>query len=66
MAMMTLNPAWIAWGRAGVSDMLLASSITISLLAFFLGYAQPKTRQQKGWYFIFYSFAALAVLAKGR
>ncbi|CAD0229310.1 Glycosyl transferase family 39 [Planktothrix agardhii] len=65
MAMMTLNPAWIAWGRAGVSDMLLASSITISLLAFFLGYAQPKTRQQKGWYFIFYSFAALAVLAKG-
>ncbi|WP_237747597.1 glycosyltransferase, partial [Planktothrix prolifica] len=65
MAMMALNPAWIAWGRAGVSDMLLASSITISLLAFFLGYAQPKTRQQKGWYFIFYSFAALAVLAKG-
>ena len=65
MAMMALNPAWIAWGRAGVSDMLLASSITISLLAFFLGYAQPQTRQQKGWYFIFYSFAALAVLAKG-
>lgn len=65
MAMMTLNPAWIAWGRAGVSDMLLASCMTISLLAFFLAYAQPKTRQQKGWYFIFYSFAALAVLAKG-
>ncbi|HBK23297.1 MAG TPA: glycosyltransferase [Planktothrix sp. UBA10369] len=65
MAMMALNPAWIAWGRTGVSDMLLASSITISLLTFFLGYAQPKTRQQKGWYFIFYSFAALAVLAKG-
>ena len=65
MAMMALNPAWIAWGRTGVSDMLLASSITISLLAFFLGYAQPQTRQQKGWYFIFYSFAALAVLAKG-
>ena len=49
MAMMALNPAWIAWGRTGVSDMLLASSITISLLAFFLGYAQPQTRQQKGW-----------------
>jgi 4-amino-4-deoxy-L-arabinose transferase-like glycosyltransferase len=65
MAMMTLNPAWSAWGRAGVSDMLLASCMTISLLAFFLAYAQPKTRQQKGWYFIFYSFAALAVLAKG-
>lgn len=65
MAMMTLNPAWIAWGRAGVSDMLLASCMTISLLAFLLAYAQPKTRQQKGWYFIFYSFAALAVLAKG-
>ncbi|VXD22223.1 Glycosyl transferase family 39 [Planktothrix serta PCC 8927] len=65
MIMMALNPAWIAWGRTGVSDMLLASCLTISLLAFFLGYAQPRTRQQKGWYFTFYCFAALAVLAKG-
>ncbi|MBE9143818.1 ArnT family glycosyltransferase [Planktothrix mougeotii] len=65
MAMMVLNPAWIAWGRTGVSDMLLASCLTISLLAFFLGYAQPKTRQQKALYFTFYTFSALAVLAKG-
>ena len=65
MAMMALNPAWIAWGRTGVSDMLLASCLTIALLAFFLGYAQPKTHQQKRWYFTFYAVSALAVLAKG-
>lgn len=65
MAMMALNPAWIAWGRTGVSDMLLASCITISLLAFFWGYAGHQTRYKKVGYFAFYMFAALAVLAKG-
>ena len=39
-AMMTLNPVWIAWGRTGVSDMFLSSTLSISLLAYFWGYAQ--------------------------
>lgn len=59
-----LNPAWIAWGRTGVSDMLLASNFGMALLAFFIGYAKEKGK--KGvWYFAFYVFVALAILAKG-
>lgn len=38
-AILALNPAWIAWGRTGVSDMLLASNISMALLTFFIGYA---------------------------
>ncbi|MGL5082106.1 MAG: ArnT family glycosyltransferase [Microcoleaceae cyanobacterium] len=37
-ALIALNPQMIAWGRVGVSDMLLVSCIGIALLAFFLGY----------------------------
>jgi 4-amino-4-deoxy-L-arabinose transferase-like glycosyltransferase len=72
-AIIAFNPAWIAWGRTGVSDMLLAACMSLALLSFFLGYAQPEKAQQKAgmfsvqqqWYLGFYVFAALAVLAKG-
>jgi 4-amino-4-deoxy-L-arabinose transferase-like glycosyltransferase len=77
-AILALNPAWIAWGRTAVSDMLLASCMSMALLAFFLGYAQaeresnvndvgslPNPISSAGWYIAFYIFAALAVLAKG-
>lgn len=77
-AIIALNPAWIAWGRTAVSDMLLASCLSIALLAFFLGYAQaeresgaddagslPNPISSVRWYMAFYVFAALAVLAKG-
>ncbi|HIK38495.1 MAG: glycosyltransferase family 39 protein [Geminocystis sp.] len=60
-AMMTLNPAWIAWGRVGVSDMYLSATITIALLSFFLAYSQ----NQWPWYLSFYIFIGLAVLSKG-
>lgn len=56
-----LNPAMIAWGRTGVSDMFLAGCMSLALLSFFFGYA----RQQFGWYLAFYVFVAGAILAKG-
>lgn len=75
-----LNIQVIAWGRTGVSDMLLTACMDIGLLAFFWGYAigdpeekspvlgvdlpQP-LRNPNTWYFIFYLAIALAILAKG-
>jgi 4-amino-4-deoxy-L-arabinose transferase-like glycosyltransferase len=60
-----LNPAWIAWGRTAVSDMLLASNIGLALLTFFIAYTKPQKKSQKYWYYACAVFIALAVLAKG-
>ncbi|NET42270.1 glycosyltransferase family 39 protein [Okeania sp. SIO2B3] len=38
-AMIALNPETIAWGRIGVSDMLLTGCMCSALFAFFIGYA---------------------------
>ncbi|NEQ38252.1 MAG: glycosyltransferase family 39 protein [Okeania sp. SIO3I5] len=38
-AMIALNPETIAWGRIGVSDMLLTGCMCSGLFAFFMGYA---------------------------
>ncbi|ACK65469.1 glycosyl transferase family 39 [Rippkaea orientalis PCC 8801] len=72
-AIIALNPFWIAWGRTGVSDMFLSSSIGLALLSFFIGYVQPKTALPKPlglsvknwWYVGYWVFMALGVLAKG-
>lgn len=70
-AIIALNPAWIAWGRTGVSDMLLASNISMAMLSFFIGYAYKESSHKnsnsasKKWYIAFYVFTALAILAKG-
>lgn len=65
-SIMALNPYWIAWGRVAVSDMLLSSFISLAMLSFFLGYAQPdKPRQQTVYYALFPIFSAIAVLIKG-
>lgn len=69
-ALIALNPETIAWGRIGVSDMLLTSCMCSALLAFFIGYATtPSTPSQKTflspWYLAFYILTALAILAKG-
>lgn len=64
--MMALNPAWIAWGRVAVSDMLLSSAIALAMLVFFLGYAQPeKPKFQQLCYCLFPILMAIAVLIKG-
>lgn len=64
--MMALNPAWIAWGRVAVSDMLLSSSIALAMLIFFVGYGQPhKPKMQRVCYVIFPILLSIAVLVKG-
>ncbi|MCT7969443.1 glycosyltransferase family 39 protein [Laspinema sp. D1] len=80
-AIAALNFQTIAWGRIGVSDMLLSACMGSALLAFFWGYANSNAFQQPenqlkpplhstvltpdAWYVIFYIFIALAILAKG-
>lgn len=60
-----LNLHSIAWGRIGVSDMLLNGCMGSALLAFFLGYASDKPQVKVRWYFAFYLLIVLAVLTKG-
>ncbi len=76
-ALIALNPQTIAWGRTGVSDMLLSACMCSALLAFFLGYTLEEDREKAGfstasasrfpnkWYLTFYVLIALAILAKG-
>ena len=76
-ALIALNPETIAWGRTGVSDMLLTGCMCSALLAFFLGYTLEEKKQSAGfstvsasrfpnpWYLSFYVLIALAVLTKG-
>ncbi|MEG4587573.1 glycosyltransferase family 39 protein [Microcoleus sp. MOSTC5] len=76
-ALIALNPQTIAWGRTGVSDMLLVGCMCSALLAFFLGYTLEEQREQaefstvsasrfpNKWYLAFYVLIALAILAKG-
>ncbi|MEB3339975.1 glycosyltransferase family 39 protein [Okeania sp.] len=42
--MIALNPETIAWGRVGVSDMLLTGCMCSALLAFFMGYVSQPTK----------------------
>ncbi|MFN5513541.1 MAG: ArnT family glycosyltransferase [Cyanobacteriota bacterium] len=58
---LALNPAWLAWGRTSVTDMFLASAITLCLLSFFRGYVQ----KSKFFYYLSPVWAGAAVLAKG-
>ncbi|MGA1410282.1 MAG: ArnT family glycosyltransferase, partial [Prochlorotrichaceae cyanobacterium] len=57
----------LAWGRVGVSDMLLNGCIGCCLLCFFQGYAAADSPHPKHgrWYFAAYTFCALAILTKG-
>ncbi|MEG4625408.1 glycosyltransferase family 39 protein [Microcoleus sp. w1-18aA5] len=76
-ALIALNPQTIAWGRTGVSDMLLVGCMCSALLAFFLGYTLEEQREKaefltvsasrfpNKWYLTFYVLIALAILAKG-
>jgi 4-amino-4-deoxy-L-arabinose transferase-like glycosyltransferase len=74
--MLAFNLETIAWGRSGVSDMLLTGCMGGALLAFFLGYAEtkpatipyenkPENSEVNLWYLAFYILIALGILAKG-
>ncbi|BAY92183.1 MULTISPECIES: ArnT family glycosyltransferase [unclassified Tolypothrix] len=62
---MALTPEMIAWGRIGVSDMLLTGCIASALLCFFLGYAQNSQFPKNKWYWACYVLVAGAILTKG-
>ncbi|MGB3636950.1 MAG: glycosyltransferase family 39 protein [Rivularia sp. (in: cyanobacteria)] len=65
-AVIALNPEMIAWGRVGVSDMLLTGCMASALLCFFQGYSQQLDSPVKArWYFAFYVLIGLAILTKG-
>ncbi|OCR00696.1 glycosyltransferase [Oscillatoriales cyanobacterium USR001] len=79
-ALIALNPETLAWGRTGVSDMLLTGCMCSALFAFFIGYVKEeenrKNREEiekekvknlplSPWYLAFYILIALAILAKG-
>lgn len=63
LLMLNLNTYF--WGRTGYADMLLTACMGGALLAFFLGYVQPKPTAQRRWYGAFYVLLALAILTKG-
>ncbi len=65
-AVIALNPEMIAWGRVGVSDMLLTGCMASALLCFFQGYVEPAESSIKArWYCAFYILIGLAILTKG-
>ncbi len=63
---LALNPGWVGWGRSSVTDMFLASAITLCLFGFFLSYSQSERPWlQRLGYGAMPVFSAVAVLAKG-
>lgn len=80
-ALTGLNPLTLAWGRTGVSDMLLTSCMGGALLCFFCGYASrdeiqgikdetpvqalPLSHPVTRWYLASYGLIGLAILTKG-
>ena len=65
-AVLTLSPAWVGWGRSSVTDMFLASAITLAILGFALAWGaagrRPLRRLGHGALAL---FCGIAVLAKG-
>lgn len=55
---------WQVFGRYNVIDMTLSVCMTLTLGCFLLA-IQPEERHQGRYYYLFYLFAALTVLAKG-
>lgn len=64
---LALSPGWIGWGRSSVTDMFLASAITLALLGFALAQFAPAERPwQRPLGFVSLAlFCGVAVLAKG-
>ena len=65
-AVLTLNPGWVGWGRSSVTDMFLASSISLALLGFALAWgAADRPSLRRLGHTALALFCGVAVLAKG-
>ena len=66
-SVLALSPGWLGWGRSSVTDMFLASGITLALLGFVLAHsATPERPWQRPLGFVALGvFCGIAVLAKG-
>lgn len=67
-SVLAVSPGWLAWGRVAVTDMFLASSISLALLGFVL--AHTAERCGRAWqrpcgFVLLALFCGVAVLAKG-
>ncbi|MEL7086463.1 MAG: glycosyltransferase family 39 protein [Cyanobacteria bacterium J06597_1] len=65
MSITALTPLTIAWGRTGVSDMLLTACICGTMVAFFHAYAASEQRAKTYWYLTCYTAVGLGILTKG-
>ena len=64
--LLTLSPGWVGWGRSSVTDMFLASAISLALLGFALAWgAADATPQRRIGHGALALFCGIAVLAKG-
>ena len=66
-SVLALSPGWIGWGRSSVTDMFLASAISLALFGFALAdSASPRRAWQRPLGFVLLAlFCGVAVLAKG-
>ncbi|MFO7629683.1 MAG: glycosyltransferase family 39 protein [Prochlorococcaceae cyanobacterium] len=65
-SVLALSPGWVGWGRSSVTDMFLASAISLALLGFALADASPPgSRARALGHGALALFAGIAVLAKG-
>ena len=64
---LALCPGWLGWGRSSVTDMFLASGISLALLGFVLAHSATTQRpwQRPLGFVVLAVFCGIAVLAKG-
>ena len=64
--LLTLSPGWVGWGRSSVTDMFLASGISLALLGFVLAWcAADRPVLRRLGHVALALFCGIAVLAKG-
>ena len=64
--LLTLSPGWVGWGRSSVTDMFLASGISLALLGFVLAWgAADRPALRRLGHGALALFCGIAVLAKG-
>jgi 4-amino-4-deoxy-L-arabinose transferase-like glycosyltransferase len=61
---LTSSVGYLAFGRAGSTDMVLTSCLTIAFLSFLMGY-NIREESRRWWFLSFYVFIGFGVLAKG-